>query len=124
MKPKITYNSYMSYKNIVYNYLDVFFKNINLCQINTDNIKSIYDKVTEKHKSVARLLRVVLKGALQFARKNDLISSDPSKNIYLSKTVNYGKYGFLKIDTTKVLNDEQVFTLVENSKETPIYLQL
>lgn len=124
MKPKITYNSYMSYKNIVYNYLDVFFKNINLCQINTDNIKSIYDKVAEKHKSVARLLRVVLKGALQFARKNDLISSDPSENIYLSKTVNYGKYGFLKIDTTKILNDEQVFTLVEKSKETPIYLQI
>ncbi len=83
MRPKITYNSYISYKNIVYNYLDVFFKNVNLCQINTGNIKSIYDKVTEKHKSVARLLRVVLKGALQFARKNDLISSDPSENIYL-----------------------------------------
>ena len=30
----------------------------------------------------------------------------------------------MKIDTTKVLNDEQVFTLVEKSKETPIYLQV
>ena len=66
-KPKITYNSYMSYRNIVNNYLDVFFKNIKLCNINVNYIKKIYGEVAKQHKSIAKLLRVVLKKALCFA---------------------------------------------------------
>lgn len=77
-----------------------------------------------KYKSVAKLLRVVLKGALQFAKENDLISYNPVENLYLSEVVDYGRYGFLKIDTTKVLSDNQIFTLIEKSKGTPIYLHV
>lgn len=44
-KPKITYNSYMSYRSIVNNYLDVFFKNIKLCKTNVNHIKKIYGEV-------------------------------------------------------------------------------
>ena len=124
MKPKITYNSYMSYRNIVNNYLNVFFKNMKLCKINVNHIKKIYGEVTEQHKSVAKLLRVVLKAALNFATMHNLISSDPTENIYLPKNVNYTKYGFLKIDTSKVLDEEQVKILIEKSKNTPIYLHI
>ena len=124
MKPKITYNSYLSYRNIVHNYLKDFFKDFNLCKIKKDNVKAIYDEVTKKHKSVAKLLRVVLKTALSLAKEYNLISIDPTEDVYLSKEVNYEKYGFLKINTSKVLNKEQVKILIEKSKGTPIYLHI
>ena len=66
----------------------------------------------------------MLKSALNFAVTHNLISSDPTKDVYLPKDVNYGKYGFLKIDTSKVLNEDQVKILIETSKNTPIYLHI
>lgn len=78
----------------------------------------------QKHQSVARLAKAVLKSAMKFAKSHYLISENPTDNVLLPKNVNYGRYGFLKIDTSKVLSDEQVKILIEKSKNTPIYLQI
>lgn len=124
MKPKITYNSFMSYRNVVQNYFYSYFGDKFLCQINDVNVKNVYYNITQKSKSVAKLARSVLIDALNFAKKHCLVSQNPAENVQLANSKESGRYGFLKIDTSKVLSEEQVKILVEKSKDTPIYLHI
>lgn len=124
MKPKITYNSFMSYRNIIQNYFCSYFKGKILCKINDTNVKKVYNEITQKSESVAKLARSVLIDALNFAKKHCLVSENPAENVQLANSKDSGRYGFLKIDTSKVLNEEQVKILVEKSKDTPIYLHI
>lgn len=124
MRPKITYNSYMSYRNIVNNYAIPFFGNMYLETINIGHIQKFYNTTVEKYKSVARLAKVVISKAMEYAKDNNLISINPTIDIELPKSVEKKKYRTLEINKDKVLNLEQIITLIKASKETPIYLHI
>lgn len=46
MRPKITYNSYMSYRNVIKSYAIDFFREYYLTQINTGHIQKFYNQVS------------------------------------------------------------------------------
>lgn len=72
------YNTYMSYRNVVENYAIPFLGNLNLMQINMGHIQKFYNDTANKHKSVARLAKVVMETAMEYAKNKNLIEVNPT----------------------------------------------
>ena len=123
IKPK-KYNTYMSYRNVVENYAIPFLGNLNLIQINIGHIQKFYNDTANKFKSVARLAKVVMETAMEYAKGKNLIEVNPTTNVALPKTIEKKAYKTVIIKEEQVLNIEQIKTLIEASKSTPIYLQV
>lgn len=124
MKEKIRYNSYMSYRNIINNYAIPFFKGLSLNYINIGHIQKFYNMITEKHKSVARLSKAVMKTLFDFAKEKNLIEVNPTEGISLPKCIEETNSKVLNIDIEKTLSIEQIRLLIDKSKDTPIYLYI
>lgn len=124
IKSSVTYNTYLSYRNVVENYAIPFFKYLNLTQINMGHIQKFYNQVAEKHKSVARLSKAVMNTSMEYAKERNLISVNPTLNVNLPKSIEEVPYRVLEIDVEKTLNIEQIKQLIEASKSTPIYLHI
>lgn len=124
MKPKLKYNSFLSYRNVVENYAIPFFENLYMTQINMGHIQKFYNDTAKKYKSIAKLAKTVMETAMEYAKIKHIINENPTNNINLPKTVEQGEYKTLMIKKDKILNLEQVKILIEASKNTPIYLQV
>lgn len=123
IKPK-KYNTYMSYRNVVENYAIPFLGNLNLMQINMGHIQKFYNDTANKHKSVAKLAKVVMETAMKYAKDKNLIQVNPTANVSLPKTIEKNEYKTVVIKEEQLLNVEQIKKLIEASKSTPIYLQV
>lgn len=124
MRSSISYNSYMSYRNIVRNYAIPFLKEIYLTQMSIGHIKRLYNHVISKYESVAKLTRVVMKTAMEYAKDINLIKINIAKDVNLPDDINNTEYKTIRIKKESILNINQVKILVEASKNTPIYLQV
>lgn len=124
MKKIITYNSYESYKNIVYNHITKSIGKIKLSDLNVGHIQKLYNEKTKYSHDIAKLCKTVMNSMLKYAFEKKLISKNMAKGINLPKCVKNSKYRTIEIDTKKTLNVEQVKLLIEKSKNTPIYLQI
>lgn len=58
------------------------------------------------------------------AVEHKLIAFNPAEGINLPKKVEHKPYHTRSIDTQKTLTMEQIQTLLEASKETPIHMQV
>jgi len=124
MKPQLTYNSYMSYRNIVTNYIIPFMGEVYISQINIGHIQKLYQYIVEKSKSVVKIAKPLVKTSLEYAKDKNLINNNPALFVNLPKEVEVKPYKVIEIDTDKVLNIEQIRVLINASKNTPIYLHI
>ena len=124
MKPKLKYNSFISYRNVVENYAIPFLGNLNIIQINMGHIQRFYNDTASKYKSIALLAKTIMETAMEYAKSKNLIEVNPACNVSLPKDIETQNYKTLIINEEKVLNVEQIRTLIEASKETPIHLQV
>lgn len=118
------YNTYMSYRNVIENYAIPFLGNLNLVQINMGHIQKFYNDTASKYESIARLAKTIMQTAMKYAKDKNLIEVDPTANVPLPKTIEKKEYKTVVIKEEQVLNVEQIKTLIEASKSTPIYLQV
>lgn len=123
-KPQLTYNSYMSYRNAIRNYIIPFFDGLQMTQIGIGHIPKLYKYVADKHKSMARIVKAVVCVAFQYAKDKNVIDINPTIDIDLPKGLQESTYRQIKIDIEKTFNIEQVKILIEKSKETPIHLHI
>lgn len=124
MKPKITSDSYDSYKNAIYNYIIPITGSIKLTALNKGRIQTLYKKVSEKSFSVTKICKVVTKTALDYALSKNLVSFNAALDVSLPKDIPKNKYRTINIDSKKTLNEDQIKVLLEKAKGTPIYLQV
>ena len=125
MKPnKLTATSYDSYKNIVYNHIIPELGQIKLPTLNSGHVQRLYKAKALYSHGVAKLCKAVINSALKYALDNKFISTNVALNVNLPKGLEKGKYRSRKINAQKTLNEEQVKVLIEESKKTPIYLQI
>lgn len=124
MKSKLKYNSYMAYRNVIENYAIPFLGNLNIIQINMGHIQRFYNDTASKYKSIALLARTIMDTAMEYAKTKNLIEVNPAFNVPLPKDIEIQDSKTLVINAEKVLNVEQIKTLIEASKETPIHLQV
>lgn len=124
MRSKITNDSYIAYKNIVYNHIIPKLGKKKITSLNRGHIQKFYNEEAEKSESCAKLDKAVMNSALKYALNKKLIKMNPSEGVNLPKFVKKQKYRIREIDTSKTLNEEQVNLLIKEGKKTPIYLHI
>ena len=124
MKPKITSDSYDSYKNIVYNHIIKSFGNVKLVALTSARIQKFYNEKAAFSHNIVKLCKTVVNSGLKYARGKKLVSVNAADGVDLPKKVKQGKYRTLEIDVKKTLNLEQIKILIEKAKGSPIYLQI
>lgn len=123
-KDGFAYNSYISYRNIIYNYIIPSYGVLKMTTLNKSHIQKLYNKVAQTSHSIAKLLKTVMNTALEYAKYKKVISINVALDVNLPKCVKKNKYRILDIDSSKTLTIEQARILLDASKETPIHLQL
>ena len=123
-KSDIAYNTYMSYRNAVSNYIVKKYGKILMTTLNMGHIQKLYNTVSQEHESVVRIVKTVMNISLEFAKRNNIVSVNVALNVNLPKTVKKKPYRKLNIDVSKTLTIEQAKALINESKNTPIYLQI
>ena len=124
MRPRITSGSYETYSNIVNNHVIPAMGNIKMTEIKRSHIQSLYNEEAAASVSIARLVKTVMNTSMQYAVNKKIISINPTIDVALPKQVEKKAYHTRNIDTQKTLNMEQVLTLIEASKDTPIHIQV
>ena len=124
MRPRITSGSYETYSNIVNNHVIPAMGKIKMTEIKRSHIQSLYNEEAAASVSIARLVKTVMNTSMQYAVNKKIISINPTIDVALPKQVEKKAYHTRNIDTQKTLNMEQVLTLIEASKDTPIHMQV
>lgn len=124
IKPRVTYQTYVTYRNIVYNHILKSIGKIKILDLNRGHITNFYYQLATYSHSVLKNARIIIKTALQYALNNKIVNADASKDVELPKEVKSKKYRTIEINAEKALTIDQVKILIEASKETPIYLEI
>lgn len=124
IRKRIADNTYNSYKNAVYNYISPEIGKMYMSTLNQGYIRKLYNSVTDKCESAARLVKTVMNTAMEYAKAKNVIAVNCAEGVMLPKKVKKKAYRILKIDVQKTLTVPQVAQLIEAGKETPIYMQI
>ena len=124
VRDKFSYNSYMSYRNVINNYIVPSFGGLKMATLNMSHIKKFYKEVATKSQSVTRIAKTVINTALEYAKQKGIISVNCAYNVDLPKEINKKPYRIRNIDTSKTLTLQQAKILIDASKKTPIHLEV
>lgn len=119
-----SYNTYISYRNVAYNHIIPQIGKKKLYELHRGDIQSMYNKISLISPSMVRLVKTVMNVSMKYAISKKMISINPAEGVPLPKTIKKNKYHVRNINYQKTLNLEQVYTLINASKDTPIYLQV
>lgn len=125
MRNKITYNTYMSYRNAIRHINEAIGDN-NLLLLKSSVISDLYRSHADISLSVTKQMRVVLLTALDYAVSTHLLTSNPAHDARFpgKKLEQPGEFRVRHINEASTLDEEQLHKLIEASKDTPIYLQV
>lgn len=118
-------NTYDSYSSTIRNHIIPYFgENKLITDITKGDIYSLYKDRAKYSVSVTRQVRVVINTAMSYAVGKHLIAVNPAEGVDLPKTIEPKKYHTRVIETAKTLTAEQIMVLLEESKDTPIHMQV
>lgn len=113
-----------NFRGIVKNHIVPILGKKKMVEVNRGDVQRLYNTITEYSVSVARVLKTVMNLSFDYAVTMKVITLNPADGINLPKTVEKKKYHVRNIDTTKTLTLEQIFVILEKSKDTPIHMQV
>lgn len=117
-------NTYDSYSNIVHNHINPSIGSKKLTGINKGDIQRLYKDCAGYSKSIARLVKTVMNVSLRYALSHKLVNTNPAEGVELPKNVERKPYHTRNIDSAKTLNMDQILLLLEESRKTPIHMQV
>lgn len=129
----ISYNTYCSYRNIIYNYAINYWDGKKMSSLQRDDIIKVFDSI--RHESVLRIAYGVIGSSFQFAKDNNIILVNPAKSAIKTKKSSCRKQKLAKIrcgeldqkpKSKHVLSTNQVSILLYNCKkeEPAIFMPL
>ena len=85
MRPRITDDTYTTYKSAIKNYIVPQIGKMYMSTINQGYIRKLYNAVAEKYESVAKNVRTIMKTSLEYAFNKNVLATNPVKGINLPK---------------------------------------
>ena len=85
MRPRITDDTYTTYKSAIKNYIVPQIGKMYMSTLNQGHIRKLYNAVAEKYESVAKNVRTIMKTSLEYAFNKNVLATNPAKGINLSK---------------------------------------
>lgn len=116
--------TYDTYRGIVKNHIVPYWGKRKMTDISRSDVVKLYKEKAEYSTSTARLLKTVLNVSMRYAVEKKVRAENPAQGIPLPKKVMKKPYHTRNIDTQKTLNMEQILTLLEASRNTPIHMQV
>lgn len=95
-----------------------------MTELKRSHVQKVYNETAAYSISVARLTKTVMNTSMRYAQSKKIISNNPALEVALPKRVEKKLYHTRNIDVKKTLNVEQILTLIEVSKDTPIHMQV
>ena len=92
--------------------------------INSADIVRLYKKVGDYSSSVAEQVKTIMKTCLDFAVSEKAVETNMALGVRMPKKTKTNNYHSRTIEVEKTLTKEQVFKLIEGSKNSKIYLML
>lgn len=125
MRPKITYNTYMSYKNAI-KHINERIGNTSLALLKASTISKLYKEHFEISASVTKMIRIVLITSLNYAAQMGMIVDNPADKAVFPGKTKHSKTGYRtrKINAKNALTEAQLKKLIIASKDSPIYMHI
>ena len=124
MRPRITNATYDTYKGVIKNHIVTTIGNAYMEDLKKSDILQLYKEKSLYSKHITRQIKVILNTSMRYALSKKIISTNPAANVRLPKLPGKIETHTRNIDSTKTLSAEQVITLINASRDTPIYLQV
>lgn len=124
MRPQMTDNSYVSYRNAIRKHIIPHLGNEKLTKLNRGKVQRLYNEEFKISESVVKLVKTVMNTSMAYALSKNMIASNPAEGVNLPKTNRKEEYRGREIKIQKTLNQTQLETLMEAAKGTPIYLHI
>lgn len=119
-----SFNTYSVYSQIVKKHIIPYLGKKRLIELNRGDIQRLYKDRAEYSTHIVRQVKTVLNISLRYATVHKLIVINPAEGINLPKAVEPKPYHRRNIDTQKTLTMEQIQSLIDASRETPIHMQV
>ena len=122
-----SHETYYNYCGIVRNHIIPILGKKNMADVTRGDIQKLFNTKAGYSRSVAEQVKTITNVSFNYAVTKKVIAVNPAKGIGLPKEKNgKQKTGFRtrNIDTQKTLTLEQIFILLEKSKDTPIHMQV
>ncbi len=123
-KIRNNYNTYYSYKSKTQKYIIPLLGNKRMGELNSGDVMRLYNRVYEISKSSARVVKAIVHSCFDDAVIEKAMRVNVSEAINLPKNEKQLPYHTRAIAVEKTLNEEQVITLINGSKNTKIYLMI
>ena len=119
-----SYNTYVSFSNAVHKHIISFMGNKKMADVNKGDIQRLYNDRAAFSVSVTRIIKTVMNISFRYAADMKIVSVNPAVGVELPKQVEKAAYHARNIDEQKTLTMEQIQTLLEASRGTPIHMQV
>ena len=119
-----SYETYYNFSGTVKNHINPKLGNKRIASVSSGDIQTLYNDVAKYSVSVAKMVKTVINISMRYAVEMKVVTTNPAVNVNLPKNVKKASYHCRTIDAQKTLTMEQIYVLLEESKDTPIYMQV
>lgn len=113
-----------NYTGIVNKYIIPALGNKKMVHVQRADIQKLYNEVSGVSRSVAEQVKSIINVSMKYALSLKIISVNPAEGIGLPKAKKEIGFHTRVIDTQKTLTMDQIYVLLEKSRETPIHMQV
>ena len=117
-------DTYYTFRNAVKNHIVPTLGKKKMVNLTRGDVQKLYNTTTEYSVSVARIVKTVMNISLRYGVSIKVIATNPAEGINLPKQVIKKAYHTRNIDTQRTLTLDQIYKLLEKSKDTPIHMQV
>lgn len=119
-----SYETYATFAGTIKRHIKPILGGKKIEEVNRGDIQKLYNLKAEYSIYVARQVKTVINLSMRYAVDKKIIPENPAAEVLLPKSAAKKKYHTRNIDTQKTLTMEQIQTLLEASKDTPIHMQV
>lgn len=119
-------NTMYNYTGIIRNHIIPAIGKKKMSEVTRADIQKLYNDIAAKYRSTAEQVRAIMSVSMRYAVAMKVIATNPAEGVRLPKEKAKSDAGFHEriIDTQKTLSLDQIYLLLEKSKETPIHMQV
>lgn len=119
-----SYETYATFAGTIKRHIKPILGGKKIEEINRGDIQKLYNLKAEYSIHVARVVKTVINLSMRYAVDKKIIPENPAAEVLLPKSASKKKYHTRNIDMQKTLTMEQIQTLLEASRDTPIHMQV
>ena len=118
------FNTYENYCRTVRKHIIPMIGKKKMVELTRGDVQELYNQTAAQYTSTARAVKSLMNISMRYAVDKKVIANNPEESVDLPRAKRKQPFHTRSIDVQKTLTIEQVLLLIEESKKSPIYLQV